>query len=93
VYEQSNDTKPFTYQFTLDNTQSAINAVLKNVHPVGYLIKFLQQFDFSETCNVSDVVEITVSLFNYYNGDMSYDGANSYSGDTTIPLTDDSIIK
>ena len=85
--------KPFSYEFVVDQSRDIILPLVEKVHPAGFQCIFTRKLDFEEDIPISDSINLIVTYGNFYaSGEPNYrnnyfNDQEDFSGEILLNLT------
>ena len=82
--------KPFTYQFKIDQARGIMLPLVRSVHPAGFLYEFLVKNNFDDDLQPQDILQTSTTYYHFYSsGEVgatpyTYDGTINYVSSRTI---------
>jgi hypothetical protein len=75
--------KPFTYRLIADQPYATLIELIRSVHPAGFNFEFLTKFNFEDSIELQDTINMDATFSYYYNfpdKTHAYNGAIDYDG-------------
>ena len=91
LYDGSQDhtaiySKPFNYQFKIDQSRETMLPLIRALHPAGFNYEFLIEIPFMDDMSIAEVLDVKTRYFHFYSYDVPNMTNYYYNGQITHSL-------